>query len=104
MICKGYEKTYDFRKFKTTRVFDDNIKTNFVSMNMASDEQNHLTKYIKEFKSKIRPQRSNLKRVKEDPLSSAKTLIMGREMVLKASESRIFLKPEQKEQSSSDDK
>ena len=32
---------------------------------MANNEQNHLAKYIKEFKGKARPQDSYLKRVKE---------------------------------------
>ena len=43
---------HDFRKFKTICVFGDNIKNNFINMNMSNYEQNHLTKYIKEFKSK----------------------------------------------------
>ena len=35
-------------------------------MGITNDEQNHLAKYTKEFKSKTRPQNSNLKRVKEN--------------------------------------
>ena len=41
MIYKRYNKTYDFRKFKTIPVFGDNIKNNFINMNMANDKQNH---------------------------------------------------------------
>ena len=62
---KGYNKIYDFRKLKTIRVFGD-IRNNFISMGIANDEQKHLAKYTKEFKSKTRPQDSNLKRVKEN--------------------------------------
>ena len=101
IVYKRYNKTYGFRKFKTIRVFGDNIKINFINMNIANDEQNHLGKYIKEFKSKTRPQDSDLKRVKEDVLNTGMVLLKGREMVFKAFESGIFFKPEQ---SSSDHK
>ena len=63
-------------------------------MNMASDEQNHLAKYIKEFKSKTRPQDSNLKKVREDVLNSAMTLLKRKEMVFKAFERGVFSKLE----------
>ena len=50
-------------------------------MYRANDEQNHLTKYIKEFKTKRKPQNiSNFKKVKED-------VIKGSELVFKVFES-----------------
>ena len=61
---KDIKKTYDFRKFNTVRVFCGNIKNNFVNVNMANDKQNHLAKYIKEFKSKASAEDSNLKKSK----------------------------------------
>ena len=91
-------------------VFGNDIKNNFINMSMENAEQNHLAKHTRELKSKTRPQDPNLKRVKEDILNSAMTLLKGREMVFKAFESGIFLKPkklqqsEQSNQSSSDDK
>ena len=48
MVCKGYNKTYDFRKFKTMLIFGNEIRNN-IKMYMVNDEQNHLAKYIKEF-------------------------------------------------------
>ena len=51
MVCKGYNKTYDFRKFKTMLIFGNEIRNN-IKMYMVNDEQNHLAKYIKEFKTK----------------------------------------------------
>ena len=52
---------------------------------MTNDEQNKLAKYIKEFKTKTKPQNnSNLKEVKEDVVNSAMTLPKGREMVFKS--------------------
>ena len=69
-------------------------------MSMANDEQNNLTKYIKEFKTETKPKNnSNLKKVKEDVLNSTITRLKGRKMVFKAFESGIFLKPEKLKQS-----
>ena len=36
------------------RVFDNNIKNNFVNIVKVNDEQNHLAKKIREFKNKTR--------------------------------------------------
>ena len=33
MVDKGYNKQYDFRKFKTIRIFRGDIRTNFNNMN-----------------------------------------------------------------------
>ena len=55
MYYKGYSKTYDFRKFKTIRAFGNVIRNNSINVYTANNEQNHLAKYIKEFKSKTRP-------------------------------------------------
>ena len=38
MFYKGYNKTYDFRKFKTIRSFGNDIKTNFINMYTANYE------------------------------------------------------------------
>ena len=47
MVYKGYNKTFDFIKFKTIRVFGNDIKNHFINMSMANDEQNHLGKHIR---------------------------------------------------------
>ena len=39
MIYKASNETYDFRKFKTIRVFGNEIRNNIIDMNMANDEQ-----------------------------------------------------------------
>ena len=61
-------------------------------MSTANDEQDQLLRYINEFKSKTRPQNSELKNVKEDVLNSGRALLKVRETVFKAFESGIFLK------------
>ena len=87
MVYKGYNKTSDFRKFETIRVFGNDIRNNFINMSMISDEKNYLAKHIREFKNKARERDPNLKRVKEDVLNSAMALLKGREIVFKKFES-----------------
>ena len=98
MVNQGSNETYDFRKLKTMRVFGKEIRNNVINMSMANDEQNHLSKHIREFKSKTRSQNSKSEKVKEDVLNRAMALLKGREMVFKVLESGIFLKPEKVKQ------
>ena len=91
MAYKGYNKTYNFRKSKTICVFGDEIRNNIITM--GNDEQNKLARYIKEFKTKTKPQNnSNFKKVKEDVFNSAMVLLKGRKMEFKAFKSGIFPK------------
>ena len=70
--------TNNFRKFKILCISGNYIRTNFINMYAANKEQNHLARYIKEFKSKTKPQHnSNLRKVKGDILSSAMTPFRG---------------------------
>ena len=102
MVYKGYNKTYDFRKFKTILVFDNEIRNNIIN-SMANDEKKHLTKYIKTLETKTEPQNnSNLRKVKEDVINRAMALFKRREMVFKAFESGMFSKLKESKQSSSD--
>ena len=43
MVYKGSNETFDFRKFKTMRLFGNEIRNNIVNMSMANDEKDHLT-------------------------------------------------------------
>ena len=42
MVYKGSNETYDFRKFKTIRVFGNEIRNIIINMSMENDEQNQL--------------------------------------------------------------
>ena len=44
MVYKTTKKIYDFRKFKTTRAFGNEIRNNVINDDMANDEQNGLNK------------------------------------------------------------
>ena len=90
MVYKGTNITYDFRKFKTIRVFGNEIRNNVIDMNTANEEQNELLEYISRFSSRTKPNNPESKKLKEYVLDSAKALLKGREMVFKAFESGIF--------------
>ena len=95
MVYKASNETYDFRKFKTIRVFGNEIRINIIDMSMANGEQDQLLRYINKLKSKTKPHNLESKIVKEDVLNSARALLNGREMVFTAFDSGIFLKPEE---------
>ena len=94
MVYKASNETYDYRKFKTIRVFGNEIKNNIIDMSMANDEEDQLLRYINKLKSKKKPHNLESKKVKEDVLNSARALLKGREMVFKAFENGILLRPE----------
>ena len=62
---------------------------------MANDEQDQLLRYINKLKSKTKSHLIESKKVIEDVLNSVRARFKGREMVFKASESGIFLNPEE---------
>ena len=95
MFYERSNKIYDFRKIKTVQVFRNEIRDNIIDMRMVNDEQNQLSKHIKEFKSNTKPHNPESKKVKEDVVNSAMGLLKGREMVFKAFESGMFLKHEE---------
>ena len=94
MVYEGSSETFDFRKSKTILVFGNEIRNNIINISMVNDEQDQLLKSINEFKSKTKSENSESKKVKDDVLNSARSLLKGREMVFKLFESGIFLKPE----------
>ena len=98
MVYKASNETYDFRKFKTIRVFGNEIRNNIIDMSMANDQQDQLLRYINKRKSKTKPHNPESKKVKEDVLNSARVLLKGREMVFKAFQSGIFLRSEKSKQ------
>ena len=84
MVYERCSKTYDFRKFKTTPAFGNEIRNDIINMSMANYEHDQLSEHIRKFNRKTRPQNSESKKVKEDVLSVAMALIKGRKMAFKA--------------------
>ena len=89
MVYKGTNKTYDFRNFKTTHTFGNEIRNNVISLDTANMEQANLLSYINDF-MKTKPRDPEKIKLRADVLNSATGLVNGREMVLTAFKSRIF--------------
>ena len=98
MVYEGSNRACAFKKFKTLRLFGNKNRNNIVNMSTTNDEQNQLSKHIRQFKSKRGPQNCERKKSKENLLNSGKALLKGREMVFKAFESGILLKTEELKQ------
>ena len=62
MFYKVSNQTYDFRKFKTKRIFGNEIRNNIIDMDTTNDEQKQLATYVKNFMSKTKPQNLELKK------------------------------------------
>ena len=90
MVCKGTNKTYDFRNFKTIHTFGNDIRNNVISLDTANIEQANLLSYIYDFMKKTKPRDPEQKRIKSDVSNSMNALVKGREMVLTAFKSGIF--------------
>ena len=65
MLYKRYKAMYDFLKFKTIQSFGMIfIKNDIIAFDMASDEQEKITKNLREFASNTKLKRLNLKKEK----------------------------------------
>ena len=89
MVCKGTNKTYDFRNFKTIRSFGNEIRNNVISLDTANIEQANLLSYINDF-MKTKPRDLEKRKLRADVLNSVTGLVQGREAVLTAFKSGIF--------------
>ena len=89
---KGYNKTYDFRKYVFLVIILEIILLISIWITMNGTIWQSILKNLK-------PQDSNLKSVKEDVSNSAMALLKGRKMVFKTFESGVYSKLEQSEQS-----
>ena len=98
MVYKSTNKTYDFRSFKTIRTFGNEIRNNVISMIMANTEQANLLSHIEDFVKKTKPRDPQLKKMKEDVLTSVLSLPKGRELIYKAFQSGIFQKLEESQE------
>ena len=55
MVYTDSNEIYDFRKFKTIRVFGNETRNNIIDMCMANNEQDQLLRYTNKLKSRTKP-------------------------------------------------
>ena len=90
MVCKGTNKTYDFRNFKAIPAFGNEIRNNFIGLETANIEQANLLSYIYDFTKKPRPRNNKQRKLQAGVTDSMTSLFQGREMVINAFKSGIF--------------
>ena len=95
MVYKSTNKTYDFRNFKTIRAFGNEIRNNVIDMDTLNTELSNLITHIEDFVKNTKPRDPELKKLKGDVLSSALSLLKGREIIYNAFQSGIFQKLEE---------
>ena len=98
MVYKSTNKTYDFRNFKTIRVFGNEIRNNVIISITANIEQANLLSHINDFKKNTKRRYPEKRKLRSDVLDSAAALVKGREMVLKAFKSGIFQRSEESQE------
>ena len=62
MIYYSSKESFDFRIFKTTRSFGDDIYSSKITINEADQEQSDLIEYIFNFNDKTRPKNKDDKK------------------------------------------
>ena len=91
MVYKGTNKTYDVRNFKIIRTFGNEIRNNVISLDTANIEQANLLSYVYDFTKKTRPRSLAQKQLRAEVVDCLTSLVQGREMVINAFRSGIFL-------------
>ena len=84
--------TYDFRTFRTIRSFGDAIYNGKITSEEANESQAELAEEIVKFMNKTKPKKKENKKEKEIVCKNVYNFYNGREMVLNAFKSKIFLR------------
>ena len=66
LIYRATENTYDFRNFRTIRMFGRDIYNGKITLEEANDEQSNLVNSVRNFNSKTRPQNNKKKKRKRN--------------------------------------
>ena len=91
MVSRATEYTYDFRNFKTTRTFGKDIYEGKITLEEVNNEQSNLVHDIRNLNSKTRPQNDKKKKKEKLFLKTCLIFFEGREKVLNAVASKIFI-------------
>ena len=76
MIYYSSKEPYDFRMFKTIRLFGDDIYSSKITINEADQEQSDSAEYILNFNNKTRAKNKDDKKTKKISLIAHKIFIM----------------------------
>ena len=98
MVYKSTSRIYDFRGFKTIRIYGNDIRNNVTSLKAANLEQANLMAHLYDFTKNTKPQNPEQKKLKSDALNSVGALAKGREVMFNAFRSGIFHRLEESQE------
>ena len=87
-IYYSSKEPFNFKTFKTIRSLGENIYSGKITMDEADEKEADLIEYISNFNNKARPKKRD---DKKNVLNTAKNLYDGRELVIHAFKSGLFL-------------
>ena len=91
LIYETNEYTYSFKNFQTIKTFGRDIYEGKITIKEADEYQADLLTEIMNFRKNTKPRSQEKKREKEIVLENLHNFFQGREKILNAFESKIFL-------------
>ena len=91
LIYETNEYTYSFKSFQTIKTFGPDTYESKITIEEADKHQTHLLVEIMNFRKNTKPRSQEKKREKEIVLENLHNFFQGREKILNAFESKIFL-------------
>ena len=92
LFYKSNKNKYNFKNFQTIRLFGEDIYNGEITLKEADKDQSDLVEKINDFIKKTKPKSHRKRQEKEDVEKNLYNFYEGREMVLNAFKSKIFLK------------
>ena len=92
LIYEASENVYDFRNFKTITTLGEDIYEGKITLKEAGEEQSDLLYQIKYFNERTKPKSDKKKKKKKIVNNNLYKFYDGREIVLNAFKSKIFLR------------
>ena len=74
MFYKSANRNYDFRGFKTIRIYGNDIRNNVINLKAANLEQENLMAHLYDFVKNTKLQNPEQKKLKSDVLNSVGAL------------------------------
>ena len=91
LVYETDEYTYSFKNFQTIKTFGPDIYEGEITIKEADEYQTDLLTEILDFRTNTKPRREEKKQEKETVLQNLYNFFEGREKILNAFESKIFM-------------
>ena len=91
LVHKSNKNKYSFKIFQTIRTFGEDIYSGEITLEEADEYQSNLSNKVKKFIMKTKPRKDKKIQEKENVKENLENFYIGREMILNAFKSEIFL-------------